>query len=526
MLTFKRTKIVKNNKLFNLFNIIVIYLTLFSGLTGQKLDWYIQPVLTGIEDFEIEEYTKNIIAVRNDGKWGAKTTSNELIVPITYQTVNIYNVGNIISTFDGEKMAYFDSEGYSVTKEIAEKSNAESVKIREELNRQSLLNRGGLFRIYHNKVQNYINKSLDTILRLTDTSEPRLYGDKFYVTVGSNISRIYDKKGNLVKSYDFRINNLTENRQGYYTSWYAQRARLFDKDLNLIDVPVCNNITLHDSLNVMIIEKNNKFVITDFNLNLLLKDSFSILPFAIKKSDFIIIPLSDHTLQYSISNKKIEKLPFTVKNTDKNGRYLIVKELEKYGVYDFVNSSYFLPAKYDFLSFKNNMYIARHGDKKSKHYELISGKGESIFLGHYNNMNFTRDGFIIVDTTKNCLWYDKSGKLLKKFAPDEYVEYNKELNAFRLTKKGSGSKSYMVFEYFSKEKPRSFESLGERLNPYSKDQTPIYIMQDKGKYGIIDIHGKIILEPTFTKFIRTINDKWIVEYNGKIGALNLPKIPL
>ncbi|MBK7633030.1 MAG: hypothetical protein IPJ13_01220 [Saprospiraceae bacterium] len=116
-----------------MFNIIVIYLTLFSGLTGQKLDWYIQPVLTGIEDFEIEEYTKNIIAVRNDGKWGAKTTSNELIVPITYQTVNIYNVGNIISTFDGEKMAYFDSEGYSVTKEIAEKSNAESVKIREEI---------------------------------------------------------------------------------------------------------------------------------------------------------------------------------------------------------------------------------------------------------------------------------------------------------------------------------------------------------------------------------------------------------
>ena len=49
---------------------------------------------------------------------------------------------------------------------------------------------------------------------------------------------------------------------------------------------------------------------------------------------------------------------------------------------------------------------------------------------------------------------------------------------------------------------------------------------NNGKYGIIDINGKIVLAPTFSQIFRTIDDKWLVEYNGKLGVLNIPKIPM
>lgn len=505
------------------FNLLIIF-----SISGQKLDWYIQPVLSDIDDIMIDEQTKNLIGVRKDNLWGVKTKTNEIVIPIAYKSVHISHDSKVIATFDGAKMAYFDGEGYTTTKEIGEQANTETVKKREEANRQYVVNNGGLYRIYHNKVQNYINKALDTVLRLTDTHDPVLYGDKYYVTNSFSpfISRIYDKKGNLLKTYDFPLNNLVENRQGFYTSWYAQKARLFDKDFNLIETPPCNGISIHDSLNFVVIENNKKYVIKDLKQNLLLKDSFPKSPFVASKSDNVVIPLNDHVLIYSLSTKKVDKYPFTTNYAENNNSLIIVKENGKFGIYDFLNKTYVQDAKFDFLSYTRKYFFATIGEKRSKQHEIFNADGQSIYSGYYNNFIFTNDGFILLDTLNTYNWYDKKGKLVKKFASDEYVEYNSESNTIRITPKGKDSKSYFVNEYFSQAEPKSYQALGSRLNPYSKKEVPIFLMMNSGKYGIIDINGKVILPPTFSKVIRTIQDKWFVEYNGKLGVFNLPKVPL
>lgn len=516
------------SKLIKLPSIIIISIFFFSPTFGQKLDWYIQPILTDIDDLSIDHNTKNIIAVKKGNLWGIKSKTNELIVPISYKSVHISHDSKVIATFDGEKMAYFDGEGYTTTKEIGEKANQETVKKNEDRNRQYVLDNGGLHRVYFNNVNNYIDKSLDTILRLTDTKEPRLYGDQYYVTLGisGKLSRIYDKKGNLVKSYDFPLNNIIVNRQGYYINSNTKNAKLFDKDFNLIEMSPCHSIRMHDSLNVMFIEYNKKFVIKDLKQNTLLQDSFPNLPFVVNNSDLVVIPHADHVLVYSLSTKKVEKQLITTSYPEKNIQKYIVKENGKMGAYDFKSKSYYLPAKFDFLSFTNNYYIGKYGDKKSKHHEIFNAAGQSIYSGYYNSMIFTKDGFLVLDTLKSYIWFDKNGKLLKKFESDMYIEYNNESNAFRINKKGSDSQSYFASEYFSQDNPRVFQALGTRLNSYAKMDTPLFIMMNNGKYGIIDINGKIVLAPTFSQIFRTIDDKWLVEYNGKLGVLNIPKIPM
>lgn len=519
---------MKFSKLFKLSSIIIINCLLFSPSFGQKLDWFIPPVLTEIDDVHIDYYTKNIIAVKKGSLWGAKSMTNELIVPLSYKSVQISHDSKVIATFDGQKMAYFDGEGYTTSKEIGEKANQETVKNREDKNRQNILDRGGLHRVYFNKVQNYIDKSLDTILRLTDTKDPTLYGDKYYVTVGisKDITLIYDKKGNLLKSFDFVLNNIIENKQGYYINSRRKNSKLFDKDFNLIEMPQCDGIRIHDSLNVIFIEHNGKYVIKDLKQNTLIQDSFPQWPFVVDNSDLVVIPHTDHVLVYSLSTKKVDKLLMTTSYPERNNPYCLVKENEKSGAYDFATQSFFLPAKFDFLSFTNNYYVGKYGDKKSKHYEIFNSEGQSIYNGHCNNRIFTKNGFIVLDTLKSYTWYDKTGKIIKKFEPGVGVEYNSTLNTIRLSSKSGEAQVYFAAEYLTQDKPRSFQAIGERLNNYEKDVIPLFMIKNKGKYGIIDINGNIVLEPTFTRVLGTKDDKWFVEYNGKLGLLNIPKIPV
>lgn len=519
---------MKFSKLAPLLSIIFFYCFLFYPSFGQKLDWFIQPVLTEIDDVHIEYYTQNIIAVKKGSLWGVKSITNELIVPISFKRVHISHDNKVIATFDGEKMTYFDGEGFTISKEKGEKANSETVKNRENRNRQYILDRGGLFRVYFNEVHNYFNKSLDTILRLTDTKDPTLYGDKYYVTVGTNkdISRIYDKEGNLVKSFDFVLNNITENKQGYYINSRRKDAKLFDKDFNLIDMPKCDGIKIHDSLNVMFIEHNEKYVIKDLSQNTLIQDSFPQRPFVVENSDLVVMPHDDFVLLYSLSTKKTEKLSLTTSYPERNYPYCKVKENGKFGVFDFVSKTYFVPAQFDFLWFKNNYYVGKFGDKKSKHYEIFDSEGQSIYNGHCNNRIFTKNGFIVLDTLKSYTWYDETGKVLKNFEPGVGIEYNNTLNTIRLTKKSGEVQNYFIDEFLTLDKPRAFQAFGERLNTYEKNVVPLYAFMNKGKYGIIDINGKVVIEPTFTRVLEIKNDKWLVEFNGKIGLLNIPKIPL
>jgi len=512
------------------FHIFLIFLVSFISqiqLSGQKLDWHLQPVFTDVDDVDLEMSEKNRILVKKDRLRGVKTTTNEVIIPVQYKDLHIYHENNVISASDGKKMFYFDSDGYASTEELWTKANNALSNKNKQKQREYTLNSNKLYGIKVKGHTSYINKNLDTILRLTASNDPILFDDKYYATKGfdGKSTHIYHKNGNLYKILDFSPANLNFNR-GFYTCRFKHISYLLDSDFNEIMQSLSGSIRVDDSLDVIIFEHDKKYFITDFKLNKIINDTFPAYPHIIKNTSLILFPLPDRTVAVNVATKKSESYPFTTRTNDRTGTKLIIKENGKNGVYDFLNNNYLIPTKFDFMTHNNGYFIGKYGEKNTKHNEVLNGSGRSLYEGHCFSINVINEGFIITDTLRKIDWYDNTGKILKQFSAEYTLNFNPSSSTVTVLKKNEPSKTYFIHEYLSLEKPQFFEEIGERLNPKMKENVPIYSFKNKGKFGIIDSKGKIIIEPLFSRNIQVWEDKWVVEYNNKIGVLNLPKTPL
>ncbi len=532
-MTYKNYKSFKSvTKIVNLIQTICYFMMIFFSTTFlhdiqcQSPTWFLEPIYTDIDNINIENSTKNLIYVEKGRLKGVKSITNEVIIPIQYESLNLYAESNVISVHDGKQMLYFDLEGYSVSKEIGEKAHAHWFKMNTEKNKDYTLQSGKLFGIKAKGYTAYINKAQDTVLRLTDAVNPRLFDNKFYVAEGngSQKTRIFDLNGNFYKSLDESPNNLVHHKKGFYTNRTKDKAFLYNKDFQPINIAPSNNIWLDDSLDIMIFEYNKKYLLTDLQLKPLLADTFNVYPHRINNSSLVIIPLSKETIIYDVENKQSFTFDFNTITNEKSGDVLAFKDKdEKRGLFNFSDKKVIVEPKYDHLTFRDGLFIGRFGDKKSKHHEILNKTGKVLFAGFYNSLMIIDDGYVITDTLNKVTWYNTEGKVLKEFANGHSLTFNKESNTVRVNKLNENAKVYFIKDFLTSEKPVSYEDVGNRLNPRDKNNIPLFILKNKGKYGIIDQNGKIIINPIFSKHAQLYQDKWVVEQNGKTGAIFIPK---
>ena len=542
--------------LFFLISSISIY-NIYS-VTAQKLDWYIEPVITDAQTIMIIYDDHKFVIVKDENElYGIKNYENKLIVPIEYKGISILRSEKVIRAskkYSGGVTHFYDFEGNKVEdmpKHLAEsilseqsfhdtKEKLESY-FRKFPNIKFELADKNIKKHWPNKIAyNAIDSQGDTIMKNIKYDPNR----KAYLKeIGTNylyrMGKVFDYDGNLV--FDFGASNPIRVLNNDWISNFKEGTYyLYDDNFNLRVKDTMRIRRVIDSAYYLTDEnKNGK---TQFYLKKLNGEKLDLMPFEsiykIKGTNCYALEQREEERFAQIYNSKSDQA-FHLKyrhgyrglTSKKEDILQEVYSEGKFGVVNMVSGELFFDIEYGYVEVYDNYIVTGPiGSYSDKHafnmYSIYDKKGKLL-----KEVLATRpeiyDQYILIKTQEDCSLYDGSFNVIKELDvnKDYFLSYRTRSLMLR-----SGNKNERRI-YFIKDIIEGKDDQYSRIEKFEynwveKNTLNMVPVRDVNNFvGALDLSGNETIPFVLDEIISTYRENQellIVKKDGKIGVLRYP----
>ena len=287
--------------------------------------------------------------------------------------------------------------------------------------------------------------------------------------------------------------------------------QLYKNDKVLLD----NNyqaINYNEDSGLLILQKDNKFGITDLNGKQILNVEYDQIQIP---GNYILATKNGNSETYDLSGTKQEDLRYANVLKTANENYSITIDTnDKYGVIS-KDGNTLIENKYNYIQYLYDNYFIVGGDSGKS--GIVNDKGEEILSANYEVIQKLDNSDIIQAMAGNVLeLYNKQmskiismedGKLDIK---DNYIKVYSATQTAYVSLDGSIKTDFEIFPeniLFASEKDGKWGFVDKNNNvkidyQYDKvtelNELGFAGIKKDGKWGVIDKEGNIILEPTYT----------------------------
>lgn len=442
-----------------------------------------------------------------------------------YENVNTIDIKEIVSSIPYEKTVLqyqkngkygiIDFNGKDITKPIYEEIR--NMPYREG---ELIVKKDGKYGIININGGKLVNFEYDYITGDNYYSTEKEYALDGYI-VGKN-----DENGKMQYGYlnsdrqqylelDFdriyRMNNVKDDANTYLVAEKDGNIQLYKNDKVLLD----NNyqaINYNEDSGLLILQKDNKFGITDLNGKQILNVEYDQIQIP---GNYILATKNGNSETYDLSGTKQEDLRYANVLKTANENYSITIDTnDKYGVIS-KDGNTLIENKYNYIQYLYDNYFIVGGDSGKS--GIVNDKGEEILSANYEVIQKLDNSDIIQAMAGNVLeLYNKQmskiismedGKLDIK---DNYIKVYSATQTAYVSLDGSIKTDFEIFPeniLFASEKDGKWGFVDKNNNvkidyQYDKvtelNELGFAGIKKDGKWGVIDKEGNIILEPTYT----------------------------
>lgn len=270
----------------------------------------------------------------------------------------------------------------------------------------------------------------------SDSSSSKLVSTTYFLVNKDNKWGVIDNTSKIIiePTYDEAI-IIPNNKQDIFICTYdvdyetgIYKTKVLDKSgkelykeynniLPLENYDENNNMWYED--NVLLVEKNQKYGLINFKGNEILDTEYSKI-YTLKGVENAIITIKDEKLGL-VNNSGQEIIPNKyeeIKSLGKDTKKYIVKENNKYGIYDVIDCKY-----QDIKSLNNNSVFCV---KQDNNYKVINEKEETIFTEKFEDIKTIKDNIIVYKNSKGYTAYniETKSKLNKTYTELTYTTNN------------------------------------------------------------------------------------------------------
>ena len=322
-----------------------------------------------------------------------------------------------------------------------------------------------------------------------------------------------DRQQYLELDFDriYRMNNVKDDANTYLVAEKDGNIQLYKNDKVLLD----NNyqaINYNEDSGLLILQKDNKFGITDLNGKQILNVEYDQIQIP---GNYILATKNGNSETYDLSGTKQEDLRYANVLKTANENYSITIDTnDKYGVIS-KDGNTLIENKYNYIQYLYDNYFIVGGDSGKS--GIVNDKGEEILPTNYEVIQKLDNSDIIQAMVGNVLeLYNKqmskiismeNGKLDIK---DNYVKVYSSTQTAYVSLDGLLKTDFEIFPdntLFASEKDGKWGFVDKNNNvkidyQYDKvtelNELGFAGIKKDGKWGVIDKDGNIILEPTYT----------------------------
>ena len=307
------------------------------------------------------------------------------------------------------------------------------------------------------------------------------------------------------------MNNVKDDANTYLVAEKDGNIQLYKNDKVLLD----NNyqaINYNEDSGLLILQKDNKFGITDLNGKQILNVEYDQIQIP---GNYILATKNGNSETYDLSGTKQEDLRYANVLKTANENYSITIDTnDKYGVIS-KDGNTLIENKYNYIQYLYDNYFIVGGDSGKS--GIVNDKGEEILPTNYEVIQKLDNSDIIQAMVGNVLeLYNKqmskiismeNGKLDIK---DNYVKVYSSTQTAYVSLDGLLKTDFEIFPdntLFASEKDGKWGFVDKNNNvkidyQYDKvtelNELGFAGIKKDGKWGVIDKDGNIILEPTYT----------------------------
>lgn len=442
-----------------------------------------------------------------------------------YENVNTIDIKEIVSSIPYEKTVLqyqkdgkygiIDFNGKDITKPIYEEIR--NMPYREG---ELIVKKDGKYGVININGGKLVNFEYDYITGDNYYSTEKEYALDGYI-VGKN-----DENGKMQYGYlnsdrqqylelDFdriyRMNNVKDDANTYLVAEKDGNIQLYKNDKVLLD----NNyqaINYNEDSGLLILQKDNKFGITDLNGKQILNVEYDQIQIP---GNYILATKNENSETYDLAGTKQEDLRYANVLKTANENYSITIDTnDKYGVIS-KDGNTLIENKYNYIQYLYDNYFIVGGDSGKS--GIVNDKGEEILPTNYEVIQKLDNSDIIQAMVGNVLeLYNKqmskiismeNGKLDIK---DNYVKVYSSTQTAYVSLDGLLKTDFEIFPdntLFASEKDGKWGFVDKNNNvkidyQYDKvtelNELGFAGIKKDGKWGVIDKEGYIILEPTYT----------------------------
>ena len=442
-----------------------------------------------------------------------------------YENVNTIDIKEIVSSIPYEKTVLqyqkngkygiIDFNGKDITKPIYEEIR--NMPYREG---ELIVKKDGKYGIININGGKLVNFEYDYITGDNYYSTEKEYALDGYI-VGKNDENgkmqygylNSDRRQYLELDFDriYRMNNVKDDANTYLVAEKDGNIQLYKNDKVLLD----NNyqaINYNEDSGLLILQKDNKFGITDLNGKQILNVEYDQIQIP---GNYILATKNGNSETYDLSGTKQEDLRYANVLKTANENYSITIDTnDKYGVIS-KDGNTLIENKYNYIQYLYDNYFIVGGDSGKS--GIVNDKGEEILSANYEVIQKLDNSDIIQAMAGNVLeLYNKQmskiismedGKLDIK---DNYIKVYSATQTAYVSLDGSIKTDFEIFPeniLFASEKDGKWGFVDKNNNvkidyQYDKvtelNELGFAGIKKDGKWGVIDKEGNIILEPTYT----------------------------
>ena len=442
-----------------------------------------------------------------------------------YENVNTIDIKEIVSSIPYEKTVLqyqkngkygiIDFNGKDITKPIYEEIR--NMPYREG---ELIVKKDGKYGIININGGKLVNFEYDYITGDNYYSTEKEYALDGYI-VGKNDENgkmqygylNSDRRQYLELDFDriYRMNNVKDDANTYLVAEKDGNIQLYKNDKVLLD----NNyqaINYNEDSGLLILQKDNKFGITDLNGKQILNVEYDQIQIP---GNYILATKNGNSETYDLSGTKQEDLRYANVLKTANENYSITIDTnDKYGVIS-KDGNTLIENKYNYIQYLYDNYFIVGGDSGKS--GIVNDKGEEILSANYEVIQKLDNSDIIQAMAGNVLeLYNKQmskiismedGKLDIK---NNYIKVYSATQTAYVSLDGSIKTDFEIFPeniLFASEKDGKWGFVDKNNNvkidyQYDKvtelNELGFAGIKKDGKWGVIDKEGNIILEPTYT----------------------------
>ncbi len=447
-----------------------------------------EEILTNYEDvntIEIKEivssipYEKTVLQYQKDGKYGIiDFNGKEITKPIYDEIRNMpYREGELIVKKDGK---------YGVI----------------NINGGKLLD----FKYDYITGDNYYSQEKEYeldgyIVGINDENGKMQYG-----YLNSNRDQLLDTSFDKI----YRMNNVEDDENIYLVIEKDGQTQLYKNDKLLLD----NNyqaINYNEDSNLLILQKDNKYGVTDLNGKQILNVEYDQIQIP---GNYIRATKDGNTETFNLAGEKQENLIYSnIMITDNENYNITVDANDKYGVINKAGQI-LIPNQYNYIQYLYDNYFIVGGDLGKS--GIVNDKGEEVVPIQYEVIQKLDNSDVIQAVSGNMLeLYNKQmSKILemedgKLDVNDNYIKVYSNTETKYVGTDGTIKTDFEIFPdntLFASEKDGKWGFVDKNNNvkidyQYDKvtelNELGFAGIKQNGKWGVIDKNGNVVLEPTY-----------------------------